>query len=687
MSSEFRNVTVEELFESARKQFGQERVTFLRKAYEVAEREHGEQKRKSGEPFIIHPVNVAYILLELGVGIPEIAVGLLHDVVEDTPYNAKMMESDFGSEVTNLVAGVTKISRIREETRNLSANQQDKKKSREAKLAENVMKILMASAEDIRVLVIKLADKTHNMRTIQYMPPEKRIRISREVMEIYAPIAGRLGIYKLKSELEDHAFQVLFPREFNEIKSMIKVKKSQREEYIQNIQKVLLNRLHEVNIQADVQGRAKHFYSVYAKMHQKGRDFEQIYDLRALRIITKELKDCYGVLGIVHTLWVPVPGRFKDYIATPKSNLYQSLHTTVMGPDGNPIEVQIRTEEMHQTAEYGIAAHWAYKQKTSLQEEQIQLTKKWNERIRFLSQSVLDPKEFVEEFATELREDEILVFAPDGQVIGMPKGSTVLDFAFRIHTELGLRAKGARVNGKLASFRTELTSGNQIEIITDKRTVPSPIWLRILKTSSARQKLRQYFKKQQDDAKSKAYTEISSVQKAKTGLSQQELDTLKNKAAVRKRKGKYRTASVLVDGIEDILVKLAGCCAPIPGDEIIGFITKGRGVSVHRHDCPVVKNYTEKKRMVNVWWQGLDEPVPVRLEVKANDRQGIYSEIVGCIANTETNMLEAGATSPGGNVLIARFLLGIEHLDQLEEILQSIRMIPDVIHAERIMKK
>lgn len=679
--------TVEELFLSIRRKFTILDVELLEKAYEVARREHGEQKRKSGEPFIIHPVNVAYILLELGVGVSEIAAGLLHDVVEDTSYNRDNMMADFGSEITQLVAGVTKISRIREETRNISEmDESHKKKSREAQLAENVMKILMASAEDIRVLVIKLADKIHNMRTICFMPPDKKERISQEVMEIYAPIAGRLGIYRIKSELEDHAFEILHPNEFQEIQLMIRTKKSEREEYIRSIKKVLLNRLNEVNIQADIQGRAKHLYSIYAKMIQKGRDFDKIYDLRALRIITEELKDCYGVLGIVHTLWVPIPGRFKDYIATPKSNLYQSLHTAVMGPDGRPIEVQIRTEGMHKTAEYGIAAHWAYKQNSTPRKEELELTKKWNERIQFLSQSILDPREFVEEFATELREDEILVFTPDGQVIGMPKGSTALDFAFRIHTELGLHAKGVRINGKLASFRTELISGNQIEIITDKKSVPSPIWLRIVKTSSARQKLRQYFKKQQDDAKKGNFSQWIGSHSG-GGLSRKEINHLKSDASSRKKKGNYRKASVLVDGIEDILIKLAGCCAPLPGDKIVGFVTKGRGVSVHKEDCEFVKNNTDSKKAVNVWWQGLDEPVPVHLEVKGRDRQGIYSEIVGCIAGTQTNMLEAGATSPGGNVLIARFLLEIEHLDQLEEILASIRSIQDVFFAERVLKK
>lgn len=572
------NFSLDELFISLQNRFSDEAFGLICKAYDVAEKFHRPQKRKSGEPYIIHPINVAYILNELGVDEKVISAGLLHDVIEDTEYTEENMVSDFGEEITKLVIGVTKISKIKKESISKSEKaQEQKKRSKETELARNLMKILLASVNDIRVLIIKLSDKTHNMRTIKYQSLEKRQMICKEVMELYAPIAGRLGIYRIKSELEDLSFRVLYPEEYQEIKTRVNSKKSEREIYIERIKQILITRLKEVNIKATVNGRAKHFYSIYSKMTQKGRDFEKIYDLRAIRIITEEERDCYGVLGFVHSLWNPIPGRFKDYIANPKSNLYQSLHTSVMGPDGKGIEIQIRTRAMHETAEYGIAAHWAYKE--SQIRSELNVANTWSEKIKSLSESIFDPQEFVNEFSSEIREDEIIVFTPSGDAITMPKCSTVLDFAFRIHTDIGLHARGAKVDDKIVSLRKELRSGNQIEIITDKKTKPSPIWLRIVKTSTGRHKLRQYFKVAQDDINSQLAQSVS-----KNPLVEKELANIQkqksSKKASDKKEKKTKEIKVIVAGIKDILVKLSGCCSPLPGDEIIGFITKGRGVSV-----------------------------------------------------------------------------------------------------------
>ncbi|PKA22018.1 GTP pyrophosphokinase, partial [Leptospira sp. mixed culture ATI2-C-A1] len=443
----------QELFDAVQKRLGPEKAQLIEKAYHIADKMHEGQKRLSGEPYIIHPMNVASVLDELGLDERAIAAGLLHDVVEDTSYTKEDMAREFGEDIAALVEGVTKISEI-------------KSQSKETEAAENIRKMLLATIKDVRVMLIKLADKTHNVRTLKFQPEEKQKRIAKEVLSLYAPIAGRLGVYKVKFELEDLAFQSLHPEEYQEIKKRVSAKKSERDEYIEKIKIILKQRLAEINIDARIDGRAKHFYSIYRKMVTKEKSFSEIFDLRAVRIIANEIKDCYGVLGIVHTLWTPIPGRFKDYIATPKTNLYQSLHTTVFGPDGRPMEVQIRTKEMNAIAENGVAAHWAYKESTNLSRSSVILQNgvenafrmKWLEILKSWQDPSLDSKEFMEELQYDLHEDEVFVFTPKGEIIEMPKGATVLDYAFRIHTDVGLHARGGKVNGRMVTLRTELKS-------------------------------------------------------------------------------------------------------------------------------------------------------------------------------------------------------------------------------------
>lgn len=673
-----------ELFQAIDKRLGSEKASLVRKAYDVASRMHEGQKRLSGEPYIIHPMNVASILDELGLDERAIAAGLLHDVVEDTSYSKEDMAKEFGEDIADLVEGVTKISEI-------------KSQSKESEAAENIRKMLMATIKDVRVMLIKLADKTHNVRTLKFQPPEKQKRIAKEVLSLYAPIAGRLGVYKVKFELEDLAFQAIHPEEYQEIKKRVAAKKSERDEYIDKIKIILKQRLAEINIEAKMDGRAKHFYSIYRKMVTKEKSFSEIFDLRAVRIITNEIKDCYGVLGIVHTLWTPIPGRFKDYIATPKTNLYQSLHTTVFGPDGRPMEVQIRTKEMNAIAENGIAAHWAYKESSNLSKISLSMQPglenafrlKWLEVLKSWQDPNIDSKEFLEELQYDLHEDEVFVFTPKGEIVEMQKGATVLDYAFRIHTDVGIHARGGKVNGRMVTLRTELKSGDQVEIITEKSSKPSPIWLRIVKTPSARQKLRQYFRKLQEENQRETIASVLDQQNQvydENAIKEIKKVKIKKPSKTNPNKPEKKEYGVSVAGWTDVPVRIASCCTPIPGDEIIGFITRGRGVSVHKKDCETANKQLEWMKTIPVRWDGPGEPIPVQIEVRARDVQGIYLSMVECISNTETNILEAGASSHPNGTLTAKFMLEVEHLDQLKEILDNLRLIEGVIFAERVKK-
>ncbi|MCW7475384.1 bifunctional (p)ppGpp synthetase/guanosine-3',5'-bis(diphosphate) 3'-pyrophosphohydrolase [Leptospira levettii] len=674
----------QELFDAVQKRLGPEKAQLIEKAYHIADKMHEGQKRLSGEPYIIHPMNVASVLDELGLDERAIAAGLLHDVVEDTSYTKEDMAREFGEDIAALVEGVTKISEI-------------KSQSKETEAAENIRKMLLATIKDVRVMLIKLADKTHNVRTLKFQPEEKQKRIAKEVLSLYAPIAGRLGVYKVKFELEDLAFQSLHPEEYQEIKKRVSAKKSERDEYIEKIKIILKQRLAEINIDARIDGRAKHFYSIYRKMVTKEKSFSEIFDLRAVRIIANEIKDCYGVLGIVHTLWTPIPGRFKDYIATPKTNLYQSLHTTVFGPDGRPMEVQIRTKEMNAIAENGVAAHWAYKESTNLSKSSVILQNgvenafrmKWLEILKSWQDPSLDSKEFMEELQYDLHEDEVFVFTPKGEIIEMPKGATVLDYAFRIHTDVGLHARGGKVNGRMVTLRTELKSGDQVEIITEKNSKPSPIWLRIVKTSGARQKLRAYFRKLQEDSQKEtigSVLEVSNPAIDENTIKEIKKVKIKKPTKPNQNQEESKEFGISVAGWNDVPVRVASCCTPIPGDEIIGFITRGRGVSVHKKDCTTATKQLEWMKTIPVRWEGPGEPIPIQIEVRAKDVQGIYLSMVESISSTETNILEAGASSHPNGTLTAKFMLEVDHLDQLKEILENLRMIQGVVFAERVKK-
>lgn len=669
-------------------------VDLIKRAFTFASRAHENQKRLSGEPYIIHPLAVAQILAELSLDTPTIVAAILHDVVEDTEHGEETIIREFGNEINTLVKSVTKISMVKKESTGHSDENYNRLKEMEA--AENIRLMLLATARDVRVILIKLADKMHNMRTLQFQKPHKIKRIATEVMKIYAPIAGRLGMFRMKSELEDLAFAHLEPERYNQIQQDLKLSRAELEDFIHKIRKILKQRLVEINIDADVKGRAKHIYSIYNKMSSQDKGLKDIYDLRGVRVIVDEIRDCYGTLGIVHTLWTPIPGRFKDYIATPKINGYQSLHTTVMGPDARPLEVQIRTREMDETADHGIAAHWIYKASGEGHGEKFR--SKWLSRLTSIVESSEDANTFIEDLSHELSPEEVYVFTPRGDILDLPVGATVLDFAFRIHTDIGLRCRGARVNDRMVPLRTELKSGDRVEVITEKNPNPSPNWLRYLKSQRARQKLRSYFRQEEDleiqpeESPKEDSGRFSGLFKSKQKKKDQEIPEKKTDHSADteelriSRKKTDDPKRVEVAGARDIQVRYAQCCSPVPGDEIVGFVTRGRGITVHRKDCTMIPTDGERERLIPVKWEGLTEKYPVKIEITANDRQGLYMELVSDITRTYTNILRAEADIPknGKNVMFARFLLEVEHLDHLKEIIESLLHINGVQSVERV---
>ncbi len=685
-------------------------IVLIKKAFQFASHAHEDQKRLSGEPYFIHPISVAQYLAEMGLDSATIAAALLHDVVEDTRWNEEDIIREFGDEVNTLVRAVTKISIVKKET---ASRDPSYSRLKELEAQENVRLMLMATAKDVRVILIKLADKLHNMKTLEFQKPHKIERIANEVLKIYAPIAGRLGMFRLKSDLEDLAFMHLNPEKYREIQDQLQQSRGDLEDFINKISKIIRQRLSEISIDASVKGRAKHIYSIYNKMQSQGKSLESIYDLRGIRVIVDEMKDCYGALGIVHTLWPPISGRFKDYIATPKINGYQSLHTTLVGPDGKPLEVQIRTREMDEMADHGIAAHWLYKgESASTTSEKVRT--KWLSRLSSMIEQTDDTGSFMEDLSHELAPEEVYVFTPKGDIIDIPVGGTVLDFAFRVHTDVGLRCKGARVNDRMVPLRTELKSGDRIEIITDKNPNPSPNWLRYIKSQRARQKLRAYFRsKEEEEALKEGRSNSSGVpsknnrepapaagtpaaekirgdkkvpakhseEQDKKGFEISDLEELRIS-----RKKTPDPKQVEVAGARDIPVRYAQCCSPVPGDPIVGYITRGRGVTIHRKDCTLLpKESGEKQRLIPVRWEGLTEKYPVTIEVKAHDRQGLYMEMVGGISRTYTNILRAEADIPQSDedLMVARFLIEVEHADHLQEIIESLMQIPSIISVTR----
>ncbi|REB07204.1 bifunctional (p)ppGpp synthetase/guanosine-3',5'-bis(diphosphate) 3'-pyrophosphohydrolase [Sporosarcina sp. BI001-red] len=726
------DLTAEDIFELVGSYMNDEHVAFVEKAYEAAKRAHEGQFRSSGEPYILHPVQVAGILAELQMDPSTVAAGFLHDVVEDTEICREDIVKSFGEEVAMLVDGVTKLEKL-------------KFKSNEEKQAENHRKMFIAMAQDIRVILIKLADRLHNMRTLKYVKEEKQRRISAETLEIFAPLAHRLGISAIKWELEDIALRYLNPQQYYRIVNLMKQKRVERENYLKNVMEQIHSEIGTMDIHAELSGRPKHLYSIYRKMVLQKKEFNEIYDLLAVRIVVKSIKDCYAVLGIIHTLWKPMPGRFKDYIAMPKQNLYQSLHTTVVGPAGDPLEVQIRTEEMHKIAEFGVAAHWAYKEGiTADHPDTIDSKLTWFREILEMQNESSNAEEFMESLKFDLFSDMVYVFTPEGDVIELPKGSVPIDFAYRVHSEVGNRTIGAKVNGKMVPLETELFTGDIVEVLTSKQSFgPSRDWLKIANTSQARNKIRQYFKKQlreeniyrgkellEKEVKQQEYVlrEVVTPESLRRvidkysftseedmyaaigsgGITAQQVvnrmtDKIRKereqKDAIDKIVSEIKTqppqpmteSGVVVKGLENLLIRLSKCCNPVPGDEIVGFITKGRGVSVHRVDCPNIHADGEQgDRLIDVSWavsgtESVKKEFQVDIEITGYDRQGLLNEVMMTVVDTKTSIVAVSGKADRVKIAHISMSIKITDLQHLQRIVDKIKQVRDIYSVQRII--
>ncbi|MCA0147475.1 bifunctional (p)ppGpp synthetase/guanosine-3',5'-bis(diphosphate) 3'-pyrophosphohydrolase [Rossellomorea vietnamensis] len=722
-------LTPEQVIDKTRAYLNDEHVEMVQKAYEYARDAHSEQYRKSGEPYIIHPIQVAGILADLEMDPATVAAGFLHDVVEDTGISLGEIEEAFNAEVAMLVDGVTKLGKI-------------KYKSHEEQQAENHRKMFVAMAQDIRVILIKLADRLHNMRTLKHLPQEKQRRIANETLEIFAPLAHRLGISKIKWELEDTSLRYLNPQQYYRIVNLMKKKRAEREQYLEEVVNEVKDKLGDVKIVAEISGRPKHIYSIYRKMALQNKQFNEIYDLLAVRVVVDSIKDCYAVLGIVHTCWKPMPGRFKDYIAMPKPNMYQSLHTTVIGPKGDPLEVQIRTLEMHQIAEYGVAAHWAYKEGKEVNEP-VSFEKKlsWFREILEFQNESANAEEFMESLKIDLFSDMVFVFTPKGDVLELPSGSVPIDFSYRIHSEIGNKTIGAKVNGKMVTLDYKLKTGDIIEILTSKHSYgPSQDWLKLAQTSQAKNKIKQFFKKQrreeniekgrelvekeiknqdfdvkeilnpenikrvsekfnfsnEDDMYAAVgYNGITAAQIAnrlteKHRKKREQEDNLEetmkelNAQPVKRKKD----AGVQVEGIDNLLIRLSRCCSPVPGDEIVGFITKGRGVSVHRADCTNVMADEVEQRLIPVSWEsdGNDrKEYNVDIEISGYDRRGLLNEVLQAVNETKTNISAVSGKSDRNKVATINMSISIQNISHLHKVVERIKQISDIYAVRRIM--
>lgn len=709
-------------------------IDLVKKAYDLAFEAHKEQKRESGEPYIIHPISVAMILADMGMDTNTIVAGLLHDVIEDTDYTYEDISNIFNVEVANLVDGVTKLGKI-------------KYKSKEEQQADNVRKMLLAMAKDIRVIIIKLADRLHNMRTLKYMKPEKQKKKAQETLDIFAPLAHRLGISKIKWELEDLCLRYIHPEEYYDLVNMIAEKRVEREKFISRIIEELKENLDKANIDSDIEGRPKHFYSIYRKMVNKHKSIEQIFDLTAIRILVNTVKDCYAVLGIVHTIYKPIPGRFKDYIAMPKPNMYQSLHTTVIGSEGKTFEIQIRTFEMHRTAEYGIAAHWKYKSGvTGTDSKDMTFENKltWLRDILEWQKEAVDATEFMEGFKLDLFSDEIFVFTPKGVVINLPAGATPIDFAYKIHTDIGNKCVGAKVNGKIVTLDYKLKTGEIVEILTSSSSRgPNIDWLNIANSNQARSKIKQWLRKARreenlergkemlekeckkqslvfsDLCKGQLYDKLlkryhlnnveeiyvavgegellssTVISKLKENVVKQVSEEELNKnieeqiAKTERQTKKKQSYGVTVKGLNNIMVRFARCCNPVPGDDIAGYITKGRGVSVHRKDCSNFKAIVEKQRekVVDVSW-GTEKGAAyvAELEVKAEDRMCLLSDVMLVITDSNLSLLSLNAKSGKNGVANINIQVKIDNIEQLKELMKKIRRLQGILDVYRVNK-
>lgn len=703
-------------------------VELIGKAYDVAAKMHEGQLRKSGEPYLIHPIAVVKILAELGMDEDTLVAGLLHDVVEDTEYTKEQLVEEFGDEVALLVDGVTKIGSIAYE-------------NKEERQAETLRKMFLAMSKDIRVLIIKLADRLHNLRTINYMTANKIKEKCSETLDIYAPLASRLGIYNVKFELEDICLRYLWPEEYKDLTEKIHAKKEEREESLNKIISEVDNALKDSDIDYEIYGRTKHFYSIFRKMKFQNKQLDEIFDLMAVRIIVDSVQDCYAILGLVHSMWTPIPGRFKDYIAMPKPNMYQSIHTTVIGDTGAPFEIQIRTKEMHRIAEYGIAAHWKYKEGVSQDQEEVKLS--WLRQSLEWQKDLDNPKEFLETLKMDLFENQVFVFTPKGDVMELPAGSTPLDFAFKVHSEVGAKCVGAKINGKMVTIDHKLENGDIIEIVTSANSSgPSIDWLKIVKTSTARTKIRQWLKKENKSdgidkgkvlidkyVRKKGYEpkevlKNSYISKLVKDLGLRDSDELymqisnggavvsnvasklfayynadcekenkkdkvedvKIKESSNKKKKHSGNKGIIVKGMDGLLVRVSKCCNPVPGDEIIGFITKGRGVSVHRKDCPNMVSLpeSEKQRFIEVEWeQDPQESYEADITIVAEDRKGLFSDLSKVCENADTNITGVNAkTDVDGNATVSLTVV-ISNIGQIGKLMLAMKSIEGVYDVYR----
>ncbi len=689
-------------------------VELIKKAYAFAERAHQGQTRESGEPYLVHCLRVAITLAEHHLDTATIVAGILHDVVEDTGVDISRVREEFGDRIGDLVDGVTKLTELRFQ-------------SREERQVENFRKMLLSMAKDIRVILIKFADRSHNMRTLEHLDEQRRKRIALETREVYAPLAHRLGMAKIKAELEDLSLKFLEPEDYQTLARKLASKRQQSDEYLERIKKPLVSLLQKEGIEAEITGRTKHITSIYRKMKSQNLPIEKIYDLMAIRVITKSEAECYQVLGLIHTLWTPVQERFKDYIATPKSNMYQSLHTTVVGPKGEMVEIQIRTEEMHRTAKYGIAAHWLYKEGRRKPDE-LDRKISWIRQFMEWQNDVPDAHEFMEFLKIDLFHDDVFVFTPKGDLKRLPKGSTPLDFAFSVHTEVGLHCLGAKVNGRMVSLDTPLKNGDTIEIITSPHQTPSRDWIELVKSSRARSKIKSWLKQEEftesvklgrdmierelkkhkieqreekiDIAMAMGYSDVdhllAAIGQGDISLSQvthrlfpPEGKPTKFPSRVRRLIKRGSPGGIKVQGEGNLMVRFARCCQPIPGDRIVGFVTRGRGISIHRIDCPNLSNLLkeEEERKVEVGWDVKEgESFLTQIEILTEDRKGFLHEIAKVIADEEVNIRGANLNS-NGSMGKGSILLEVKNLHQLRKLIKELNRIKGVNRVQRSIRE
>jgi GTP pyrophosphokinase len=699
-------------------------VREVQRAFEFAADSHRGQLRQSGEPFIHHPLGVAHILADLGMDTTTLEAALLHDVVEDTDLTLDDIRREFGDEVAAIVDGLTKLERI-------------EYRSREQEQAENVRKMIVAMARDIRVLIIKLADRLHNMRTLDSMPRRKQEAKAVETLEIYSPLAHRLGIFQIKWELEDLGFRTLHPKRFEEIRSLVGKAEDERAKYLEEVLESVTGQLRRAKVKAEVEGRPKHLYGVYEKMQLRGKEFSEIFDLVAIRVLVDTVKDCYAALGAIHSLWKPVPGRFKDYIAMPKFNMYQSLHTTVIGPEGRPLEVQIRTHQMHRTAEFGIAAHWRYKEGGKRKDETSDLA--WLAQMLEWQREMSDPREFMEGLRIDLYDDRVFAFTPKGDVVDLPAGSTPIDFAYAIHTEVGHRCMGAKVGGKLVPLDYQLQTGDTLEILASKArdAGPSRDWLQVVATPRARNKIKQWFSRERREDAIDTGRDMLQRELRRQGLPLKRLtteDTLGRVAGELKypsldammvavgeghvspqsvvirltrlisgdeeeaaadevpparpvRLAPRTDKPVIVAGADDLWVNLARCCTPVPGDDIVGFVTRGRGVSVHRADCPNAEALArEEDRFIDVSWRaGKGTSFVVSIQIEALDRKKLLGDVATALSEQQINILSATTTVGKDRVARLRFTFELADIAHLSSVLQAAKKVDGVFDAYRML--